>query len=61
MSFKIITKQLAKKLPIDHELNKETICDTQSYEEIHSILQIISSKELEIHSILEILIVVIFI
>ena len=24
MNFKIVTKQLAKQLPIDHELNKET-------------------------------------
>ena len=49
MSFKIITKQLAKKLPIDHELHKEKICDTRSYEEIHSILQLISSKRIQVY------------
>ena len=49
MSFKIITKQLAKKLPIDHELNKETICDTRSYEEINSILILIPSTMIKVY------------
>ena len=49
MSFKIITKQLAKKLPIDHELNKEKICDTRSYEEIHSILKLIPSTMIQVY------------
>ena len=49
MSFKIITKQLAKKLSIDNELNKETICDTHSYEEIHSILKLIPSTMIQVY------------
>ena len=49
MSFKIITKQLAKKLPIDHELHKEKICDTRSYEEIHSILKLIPSTMIQVY------------
>ena len=49
MSFKIITKQLAKKLPIDHELNKETICDTRSYEEMHSILKLIPPTMIQVY------------
>ena len=48
MSFKIITKQLSKKLPIDHELNKKTICDARSYEEIDSILYCLFEKKLSI-------------
>ena len=48
MSFKIITKQLSQKLPIDHELNKKTICDTRSYEEIHSILKLIPSTMIQV-------------
>ena len=49
MSFKIITKQLAKKLPIDHELNKETICDTRSYEAINSILKLIPLTMIQVY------------
>ena len=49
MSFKIITKQLSKKLPIDHELNKKTICNTRSYEEIHSILKLIHPTMIQIY------------
>ena len=49
MSVKIITKQLAKKLPIDHDLNKETICDPQFYEELHSILKLIPSTMIKVY------------
>ena len=49
MSFKIITKQLAKKLPIDHDLNKETICDARFYEELHSILKLIPSTMIQVY------------
>ena len=49
MSFKIITKQLAKKLPIDHELNKEIVCDTRSYEAINSILKLIPLTMIQVY------------
>ena len=49
MSGKIITNKLEKKLPIDHELNKKTICDTRSYEEIHSILKLIPSTMIQVY------------
>ena len=49
MSVKIITNKLAKKLPRDHGLNKETTCDTSSYEEIHSILKLIPSTMIQVY------------
>ena len=49
MSYKIITKQLAKKLPIDHDLNKEAICDARSYKELHSILKLIPSTMIQVY------------
>ena len=49
MIFKIITKQLAKKLPPDHEFNNETICDIRSYEEIHSILKLIPPTMIQVY------------
>ena len=49
MNFKIVTKQLAKQLPIDHELNKETICNPRTYNEIHSILKLIPSTMIQIY------------
>jgi len=49
MNFKIVTKQLAKQLPIDHELNKETICNPRTYNEIHSILKLIPPTMIQIY------------
>ena len=49
MSVIIITKQLAEKLPIDHDLNQETICDPRSYEEINSLLKLIPTTMIQIY------------
>ena len=49
MNFKIITRQLALKLPEDHELNIKNVCDPQSFENIHSILQLIPSSTVQLY------------